>query len=33
MKLTSEKALELLNEARGMAKDDYWTLNLCWQYR
>ena len=24
MKLTSEKALELLNEARGMAKDDYW---------
>lgn len=22
--MTSEKALELLNEARGMAKDDYW---------
>ena len=24
MKLTSEKALELLNEARGMAESDYW---------
>ena len=24
MQLTSEKALELLNNSRGMAKDDYW---------
>ena len=24
MKLTSEKALELLDEARGKAKDDHW---------
>lgn len=24
MKLTSEKALELLEEAKGKAKDDYW---------